>query len=308
MAPEELMAGDRQNYIVNFSGSRESPSIGLTAIMGLLILNGESFQMLCYVSTFVSMFITMMAYRYSKDATPKVLLLLFSSQYVLTTLTALKQCYASAFAALAIVLMLQNRKKSKEVVIWTLILLAILFHPTGYILVPLYFLIRYYSDKGKDASKALVPLLLFSVLFIPLLNILSSIISSFVPGLSGKIDEYFGESADDPTSENGLLVIVKGIPFYIITWLGIKWRNKIKAKILFYDDYLLISILCSFLYMMNLYNVWMSRFQFLFQLAVYTFFCLMVRYIPKGARIYNLILLFTVVITIRFLILVGGYF
>lgn len=125
MAPEDMMAGDRQNYLGNFAGSRESPSIGLTAVIALINLNGGDFHTLLYFCTFISMVLTLLAYRYSKDATPECLLLLFLSQCVLTTLTALKQCYTSAFSAFAIVLMLQDRSKLKELFIYALIFLAI---------------------------------------------------------------------------------------------------------------------------------------------------------------------------------------
>ena len=69
MAPEDMMASDRQNYVTNFTGGRESPSLGLTAVMGAVIMVGGDFHMLIYVSVFVSMFVTFCAYRFSKDAT-----------------------------------------------------------------------------------------------------------------------------------------------------------------------------------------------------------------------------------------------
>ena len=62
------MAGDRQNYLYDFDGGRESASMGLLGIMGIIYLFGGSFEHLLYVSSFISLLFPMLAYRYSKDS------------------------------------------------------------------------------------------------------------------------------------------------------------------------------------------------------------------------------------------------
>lgn len=309
MAPEDSMAADRQNYTMNFSGNRESPSMGLTAIMGFVLLNGGDFKQLLYISTFSSIFITLIAYRKSKDATPQALLLLFLSQYVLTTLTALKQCYASAFATLAIVLMIQKRNILKDLIIITLILLAILFHPVGYVLLPVYFIMRYFDNKKRNVNQMILVLLFFSIAFIPIMQILIFLLSSFLPSLSGKIDQYFGSDGMEDT-ESSFFVFLKALPIYIITYYGLAKRNRIKKTIEFYDHYMIICIICSFICLMSLYNVWMLRFMNLFQFVIYIFFvCYLNKIAPLNAkRLFILVALTQLVLTYRFLYITGGYF
>ena len=182
-----------------------------------------------------------------------------------------------------------------------------LFHPTGYIIVPTYILIRYYNYKGKDVTKMVLPLFFFSILFVPFLQFLSSVLSGVLPSLVGKIDEYFVEG-DTSIEDSKVITIFKGTPFYIISFLSLKYKKRLSDKIPYYNAYMLVTLLCSFLFLMNIYNVWMSRFMYLFQFSVYVFWGMVARCIPKGKYLTNVILIITFLITYRLLYIIGGYF
>lgn len=295
------MAADRQNYLYDFEGGRESASMGLLGVMGVIYLFNGNFEHLLYVSSFVSLFFPLLAYRYSRESSPTVLLLFFLSLYILISFTALKQSYTNAFASLALVLMLQDKTTFKEVVIWVLMLLAMQFHPTGYILPPIYLYIRFYHGN-VNITKFIVALFFIMLLFEPVMRLFGQVFGVF-SFFSGKIDEYFGSDADK-WEEHGIMSIFKGLPFYYISYLGLEWRTRIKNKIKNYDGYLLISFICSFFFLMNIYNYWMSRFMYLFLFVVFLFLCQLSRYIPNSKFALFAVGFMTAVITYRDLYLI----
>lgn len=295
------MAGDRQNYLYDFEGGRESASTGLLGVMGLIYLVGGSFEHLLYVSSAVSLFFPLLAYRHSKEANPTTLLLFILSLYILVSFTALKQCYTNAFATLALVLMLQEKTTPKEIIIWVLMLLAMLFHPTGYILPPIYLYLRFFNGK-VNITRLLITLFFVMLLFEPIMRLLGQVFGVF-SFFSSKIDEYFGSDADK-WEEHGIMSIFKGLPFYYISYLGLKWRSRIKNQIRNYDVFLLLSFICSFLFLMNIYNYWMSRFMYLFLFVVFLFLCQMSRHIPNSKFAILAVGFMTAVITYRELYLI----
>ena len=296
------MGGDRSNYLYNFDGERETPSKALSAILGLLWILDGSFEDLLYISMFVSVFITLLAYRLSEDATPKSILFLFFTQYFLTFLTALKQCYASAIATLVIVLLLQKKSRIKEIIIFMLMVLAALFHSAGYLLFLIYFLIRYPKSK-YNIRYIIIILVIVVVLFMPIMSIFSSIIGSLLPQLSSHVDSYFGKDATVIT-EGSVFSFIRGTPFFIITWLGYRNLNRLESFVPNYYNYFLISLICSLFYFLDIYNGWMSRFTYLFSFVSFVFYFRISKYL-KCCHFYNLIIgLSAAVVTYRFLFLV----
>ena len=295
-----FMPGDRMNYVQNFDYGRESPSLGLTGIMLLIQSYNGDFNTLLYYTTFVCMFITLLAYRYSREATPNALLVLMLSQYIQMTYDGLKQSYASAFATLMLVILLKEHTIKRDITCIILIVMAILFHVSSFILIPIFLWIRFKSHF--NSRKLLLPLLIASIAFIQLLFILSYVLSSFVPVLSEKIDDYFFSDNEDQYS--AAMSIIKGVPFYIIAYIGYKYRDKLVNKIYHYDGYCLIAMLCAFMFFMNVYNAWMSRFTYYFQFVSYIFWGLILLKLPHF-KIYNVaIILITGIITYRLFIMI----
>lgn len=305
MLPLEHMVNDRQNYILNFNGNRESPSLGLNVIIAVIHKFGGDFRTLLAVTMFICMSMTLLGYRYFKDVTPTTILLFMSSQCVLSMMVNLKQCYTSAITILFFVLLLQEKKILKEIFILLLILLAITFHPTGYILVPFYFYVRKYNNaKPINKTTLFCCLLLIFFCFQQVTELLMYLIPESV-SLYDKINEYFGENNTD--EENGrFIVALKGVPIYIITFLALKLK---KAQIHFlsnYNSYILCCIFVSCSYILSYYEVWLTRFMYLFLFVIYTFWGMIIKSVPNG-RLYNqIIVIITLFTTYRYIYLCGG--
>lgn len=307
-----VTGGDRLNYIANFTGIRKSPSAGLGLVIQLIHFFNGSVETLYYFTTFMCMFVTLLAYRNSKVAKPKDLLLLFLSQYVVTTFTALKQSYTSAFATLFFVLLLEGKGKRKDCICIILITLAILFHPTGFVLVPIYFVIKCHKNK-KDIILFFFVMLPIGLFFEPLMLFLAEMIYPMVPSLAEKIISYLGESRER-FPDSSMFAFVKGVPYYFITLLGLVKRDKLLYRIRNYDNYLICIGTASFLYIMSIYNQWLSRFIYLFSFVAFVFFGLIVDTVAYKANriVFNFFVCGGVAaVTYRFLILVyaisGGF-
>lgn len=306
-----VTGGDRQNYILNFNGVRATPSIGLGAIMKLVHLIGGNIMVLYCFTTFFCVFITLIAYRESEDATPYAFYLLCLTQYFLATLTALKQCYASAFAVLFFVLMIEKNTKKSRIISGICVIMACLFHSTGFILIPLFFLLN-----SKRQEKVIVlyflMLLIIALFFKPIMIMAGTILSPVIPSLGAKISEYFIVSND--TTEGIAVSFLKGMPYYFITFLGSIERNKLVGKIKNYDKYLLVCLTGAFLYLVSLYSAWFNRFIYFFNFAFCIFFGKIIEglCLRENKMVYNFVLQSCLIfITYRFLYLIyslyGGF-
>lgn len=264
------MGADRRNYALNFSGYRPTPSIGLRYVMDFVHWIGGDLQTLFYITTFVCVFITLMAYRLSKKASPYVFYLLCVTQYFLSTLVHLKQCYASALAVLFFVLMLEYNSKKSRLAAIVCVAFACLFHPTGYLLIPMYIIFAAEKSKRNVALYAL--LLLIIGLFLDRFMLWSAmLLKPAVPSLASKLLQYYG-NIRDVTQEGMSYSFLKGVPYYIIVLIGLFKRRDSREKIEHYDDYLIIVGTGAFLYMVSVYNSWFGRFIYFFCFVTFTFF------------------------------------
>ncbi len=306
------IGGDRRNYILNFQGVRSTPSIGLGLVIRLIHYLGGSIESLYYLTTFSCVFITMIAYRVSKVATPYVLYLLCITQYFLTTLTALKQCYASAFSILFIVLVIEYNSLKTDILAIICLIIACLFHPTGYILIPLFLVLRIQAFS-RNYKLYFLFLLIAGVFFKPIMMIGSNVLGIFIPSLANKINQYFG--SDSTGVSEGLSVsFLKGIPYYLIVVLGmIKRRDGIK-QIANYDQYLICVGTGAFIYFMSMLSPWLGRFMYMFVFVSFVFFIQLLRSekLFSNRVAYSIIIQVPLIfVTYRFLYLVyslyGGF-
>lgn len=307
-----VTGGDRQNYIINFNGLRASPSIMLTAIIQMIHYFDGTIESLYYFTTFVCVVITMQAYRLSKDATPQSFVLLCVTQYFLTTLTALKQCYASALAVLFFVLILEYRSKKTDILAVMCIVLASLFHTTGFILIPLLFIVRV-PKKRINLLIYAVTLIVIALFFEPFMIFAGRLVMPLSSRLGNQILMYFSEGSD--FEKDGIAMsFIKGLPYYFITFYGIVRRRTLKDRIVNYDNYLLVVGTGAFLYFVSLYSGWLGRFVYLFSFVSFVFFGLMMKEVRiRGNRIIYKAFVFSslTVVTYRFLYLTytlwGGF-
>lgn len=306
-----IIGGDRQNYILNFNGYRQTPSIGLGFVIDFVHLIGGDIYTLFYVTTFICVFITLMAYRLSKKADPHAFYLLCITQYFLATLTALKQCYASAFAVLFFVLLLEYHSRKSRLAAILCIVLACLFHPSGYILIPLY-IIGVVKKTGRNIAIYLLALIIIGVFFERFMLGAAILLKPMAPSLTTKLLEYFGESTD--MVQNGISIsFLKGIPYYFIALVGLARRKYFRDEIDNYDSYLVIVVTGAFIYLISIYSTWLGRFIYFFSFVTFVFYSQLLKTMTMKARMtYGMLVQGSLVlVTYRFLYLVyklyGGF-
>ena len=270
------LGNDRLNYTAYFNGSRAFTNPGLGYVMALVQRAGGTIDTVFYVTTFICVVITLVAYKYSEDASPAALVLLFLSQYIMISFTALKQAYTNAFACLFFAVMLNTRvSRSKNIIAIICIALAILFHPAGIILIPFFFFLR--GEKKKITIAAfIISLVIIAVFMRPLMNILSVFLRPILPSLSAHISSYFSETRS-VVRQTSAFAFIKGFPCYVISSLGLIRRKHLKSCINNYDNYLIVSIVCGFFYLVGTYNAWFFRFSYLLFLPTFIFFGLLIR-------------------------------
>ncbi|WP_415813566.1 EpsG family protein [Mesobacillus thioparans] len=189
------------------------------------------FLFIAFVTTFINLYT---ASKISRKYTLIVFLYLISLYFFQTTYI-LRQNLAVSFANLAF-LSYTNDLRIRYIMFS---LVAITFHATALILLPLYFVL-----KGiKSKKNYYYILMIFSVsffLFEPIFNL-------YLPKIP-----YFGqlfntEEANLTFGGGSSSVIFKGVPFYIITVIALVRRNRLK-QIMYKAD---AFIACSFFYSMS---------------------------------------------------------
>jgi hypothetical protein len=293
--------GDRTNYKYDFDTGRFNPSVGITFLYNIFHQYNLDFNDLLYVSTFVPIVIVLIAYKYSKDAKPNALLLYFFTPVILFSFTGLKQIYADAFTNSMIILTLQRpHTRFKDILCILLIAVACLFHTSSY-LAPIIFILLRYNIKTNPA-KLYFLLIVTIVFFKPILFFIAGITSSLLPILSDKIYYYFSDK--DAVDNSGLMVTLKGMPYYYISFIAIKYRKRLNSIIADYDKYLLLFTLCSLFYCVSFYDVWMSRMCSMIVFPVLICWCKILPKIPNY-QIHNLVVLSMIAFfTYRLLILI----
>ena len=246
---------DRLNYQIAFDiGRAESPA--LDALMLAVKFAGGTFNDLLYLSTFVTIFIVLLAYRNSRYATPYTLLLLFLTSLVFQSFTSLKQTYTIALATLFFVLLFKKKSLYNDIICVFLVILACLFHVTGYILIPIYIYVRS-NIQIKNIKFIILCSIIFVVFFKPIMLIIAQCSEGISPYLSHKILYYFSE--DSGISQGRLFPILKGLPFYYITVITMRYSSYLRSRVQNFDVLFLFSMLVSLSYMLSIYDVWMMR-------------------------------------------------
>jgi hypothetical protein len=295
--------GDRTNYKYDFDTGRFNPSVGITFLYNIFHQYNLDFNDLLYVSTFVPIVIALITYKYSRDAKPNALLLYFLTPVILFSFTALKQVYADACTSLMIVLAIQRpHTKLKDILCILLIVVACLFHTSSY-LAPIIFIILRYNFKTNPA-KLYFWLIVTIVFFKHILFFIADISSSLLPILADKIYYYFSDREIAGNGDGGIMVTLKGMPYYYITFIAFKYRKGLKSIIVDYDKYLLLFTLCSLFYCVSFYDVWMARMCSMIVFPVLICWCKILPKIPNY-QIHNLVVLSMIAFfTYRLLILI----
>lgn len=276
-----VISDDWVNYQVTFSGQRQTPSLGLAFMMDLVKNVGGDLYSLSRLSTFICMILTLIAYRYSEDASPLSFVFLFLTEYAYLTISLLKQTFTNAIASLFFIVAIQYNNKRSNILCAALILLACLFHPVGFVLIPLFIILRIPKTKWSISIYILI-ILFIAIFFNPLMVTGGRLLTPIAPAIGLKITQYFNESSriDAETS----LAFIKSLPELCIVLLGFYKRKTLRNKIEHYDEYLIIATTGEFLYLMSAYSVWLYRMIYLFHFTIFVFFDSILRNLTLGSN------------------------
>lgn len=261
------MGGDRTNYLYEFNNGRGILTLGLQKVMDWFRVFSNDFTMFILLICCICVGLTLFAYRISSDSTPIVILLIFSSQYLFSIFVNFKQCFANAFAAIFFAVLFSKKRRKRDLLCIGIIILACLFHEASIILLPIYLMCR-----GKEIKHLEIWFILFIIvmLFLDKFALLgANIVSPFAPGIASKINLYFTNISE---VESRIIILLKGIPYYVILWIAIRRRNQIIEKINYYDEYVLITMVMVFLQVGALWSYWLPRAQYFLYLPVFILF------------------------------------
>ena len=258
---------DRAFYAKRFSLGiyTQSSSIGLYYLQDILSGFTRNPDVLFFVTGALYALITVIAYNNYEEKESQVWVLLCASQYLLYGCYQLKQALASALIGLSIAFVSKNRK------IWSVVFLiiALLFHEAAWVMVPVYIII--FNSKTKwirNIGYIFLALMVFG--FQSFSTIVIRYASTLIPGLSNQLGLYVTDSGNLVT-ENNMMTIFKGIPYYIITIEGFLYRNDLKERISEYDAFLLLSAFVSVTTFLSAFMYWMWRFGELVYLPTFIF-------------------------------------
>lgn len=262
-----------------------SSSVGLYYIQNILRQFTLNPDVLFFVVAFLFLLITMYAYNLSRDATPKALLYMCMSQYLLYGCYQLKQAMAAAFAALAIVGFLEKRKTA--LIMGTVCSIA--FHESGLVLIPL-FVIMYGSKSRMIQILGYTVLVSFVFFFSQSSRVAVRVVTDLIPSMKAQLAGYLDESGGIETG-GSILAALKGFPIYYITLRGFLERRKLKRAVPDTDRYLLLCMFASIATASTVWMEWMWRFSELVYLPVFIFASRMREELPEEKRnIYDLVI------------------
>ncbi len=250
---------DKRVYATKFSHDIYLPQVKSEST-GLYMLEANMHRVtynpdiLFFVVAFIYTFLTLLAYKKSKRAKPFSLLLLLLSEYLFFGFYQLKQCMAIALVTLGMV----EHENGKKLIAYLLIALAIIFHEAALITIPLLIMLRG-SNKKNIRIMEYIGFILIVLFFYPITSFFIKLIIKLVPFLAYQLTIYINESGNFITKLN-FLTALKGLPFYVITIVGLVKRKEWKDKIPNYDKYLTITSFISLTIILSIYMYWFFRF------------------------------------------------
>lgn len=253
----DLSSADRFNYLQDFHG-RKTGYWGFDLYLETIHKFTDNFNVVLYLTTFICCILMFWAYQKSSDSSHTSLLLLLSTRFIFDTFVNLKQCFACVFASIMFAVAMDKGKKTvtNHIIAVVCIVLACLFHSSGYVLIPLYLV--FIKKRNIDFRLATI-IVLFIILFLkPMSLIAADAIHGYAPVLSDKIYEYFSDDSVHDVERSGI-VVIKGLRYYIPFILGLLKRKEIKNTNDRYDEYLLLLLLGCASYAATLVSYWMMR-------------------------------------------------
>lgn len=249
--------GDVVYYDAFFSaGLRFPDSIGLNIIYSILHLFTSNTDVLLFTVAFLSSFVMLLSYRKYEEAYPISLLFLFLTPFFIETCQVnLKQGIACGLAAFYLCYLFKRKYLQAAV----FFISACLFHVTAGVILGLSFVaVKAISIRNNKLKILIFLIVICCFVFYDQIFALLQRIGQMIPVLGNKLAEYSSENGGLGLDSTGMIVL-KGIPYYLISFIGILNRRRLKEFVKDYDCYLIISFLASASYLLSFRSYWMSR-------------------------------------------------
>lgn len=290
---------DRRRYGLFFSNSIydyiiRNDSIGLYYIYKFLHLFTYNKYFLFFIIPFIYFFITLTIYNKMEEVYPLCILLLGLSNYSTFGYIAFKQCIAVALISLSWSYYL--KKDTLKCIIS--MLLAIAFHETALIVIPIYLCLSFISKSGIMRLITYIILALSVFFFKDICMILYKVLN-LIPGMSIQMSGYFNNSGELQTSMN-YLTIIKGAPFFIITFYAFIKKKALKDKIKNYNKHLILCVFCSISWLLSMHMYWMWRLGMYCYYPIFIFFSQIMHYQNNGQE--KRVLIFIEVLLLLFIL------
>lgn len=269
---------DRLNYAFRFedlNGTHDyfvrNESKGLYVLEQILHLFTYDARVLFFTVAFFFMAIVLLAYRNSKNSTPFSILFLMLTIFPVLGLYAVKQAMAMALLSLGYALYTkENRSKKTFFGSAICLILAILFHESAWIIVPIILIIKLIKNKyirGLIFATTVVG----TVFFRQISAIMIKIASTLIPSLGDQLAIYASSDGGIARMGSGMITAFKGVPFYYVLIAGFRNRKKIMPTFKGYDSYLFLTLFVSVTIILSGYMYWMFRFGLLLYMPVCDF-------------------------------------
>ena len=278
------LSADRRNYAIRYVdpswNDSQTESYGLNWTYEVLRPISLNPDFLCFSFEGCYIFLTLVVYRYYRNMHPKSLLILLCSLYPIFGFYGLKQAISQALVAIAFMIQFNNSDIKSDIPIKprrkylclgllsiTFYVGAMLFHEAAYL--PFVIFVAFFFWEIR-----LVRVLTLGGVFVGLiwgivaLNFFLNSVGQFSEVLSRQTEHYI-EGVDGFNA--GILTIFKGFPFYIISYIGIKYRKYYSNVMRDYDKYLLCTIFVSAMVLLSAINYWFFRFSLYFYFPTFIF-------------------------------------
>lgn len=252
---QQPLSSDRGNYAMRFVNNWQAPwTTGLNALADFLHMFTNDADALFFMVSFLCVALTLIAYRLNENASRESLLLYVCGGLIMDSFCLLKQAPAVAFGTISIVLLLRRKYPSSLF----MLALAISFHESALILIPVYAMLL--SSGSKTMRYASLAIMILTLLaFSGVSRVVFEFIERWLPDLTEEVGAYRAEGGAMKHSQN-LFTAIKGLPYYLILFRGMKMRGVLRLQIAHYDKYLILAGFASLTSLLSAYMYWMFRF------------------------------------------------
>lgn len=263
-------SGDRLNYGFRFENVKyeeftKNNSIGLYIIEHFLHYFTFDMNALFFTIPALYFILNMISFYINDDADALSILLIHLCIYGILGFFMFKQCFSLAFISISVPLF--NKKNYIKSLI--AIVIGIIFHEATWIVIPV-FLACIFSNKSKIKSLFVYLILIISTLFFQQISKTIVGIFNHIPGMDIQISGYLNEEGQINSNLN-YFTALKGFPFYLITIYALIFKETLKEKILYFNNYLIMSFFVSITSFLSYYMYWMYRFGEFFYFPVIIF-------------------------------------